>query len=88
MTVSIVVDEQLTGFNGCVVGTAAVRWGDGDERQADVSGLLQQPVQGGLVEQTDQECGRAVGFVDEARGLEMRRPASSDVTLDAGGRSH
>lgn len=55
MAVSIVVDEQLLGIDGCVVGTAAVRWGDGDERQADVTDLLQQPVQGGLVEQTDQE---------------------------------
>jgi len=53
MAVSIVVDEQLlVGIDGCVVGTAAVRWGDGDERQADVTDLLQQPVQVGLVEQT------------------------------------
>jgi hypothetical protein len=53
-----------------------VRWGDGDERQAEVTDPA-ATVQGGPVEHTDHERGRAVRLVDElaaSRCVAQRAP--------------
>src|SRR5947209_2110360 len=64
---------------GCVARDLAER----DEGDADVAQLLEQAVQGGLVDHGATEDGDAVVLVGEAQSVEPCRPTGPEMSLDA-----
>ena len=60
-------------------GVVGLDVGDGDKRQADVSHLLQEAVQGRLIDDRAAEHGRAIALVAEGHSIEPGGPTSLQV---------
>src|SRR5271166_6169600 len=72
-------DACLLGNDGCLVWTSPVQGRDRDQRQAEVADLVEQAVQGGLIDRPSADGGGSVAFIGEAQDLQPGRPSRLEV---------
>ena len=77
------MDLRLVRRDGGCIGVVGADPRDGDQWQAQVTYLLEQAVQRGLVGDGATDERGAVGFVGEAQSVEPGGPAGAEVSLNA-----